>query len=420
MSATGRLVRPLRAALPDGRVVRVLSVAALADAVGNGFFIAGSAVFFTVHLGMSAGTVGLGLSLAGAAGLLASALAGRLTDRLGARRVYVALSLVQALLFACYPLLGDRTAVFFLVLCAIGVAEYGAAPAWGTLVARSVPADRRVRTRAYLRSVYNVGFSLGSLACGAVVAIGTPAAFVSLALGNAVTFAVGALVVLAVPAPPVVPAAPGGSALRYPSLRDGSFLAVTGLSAVLCLHVSVLLVALPLWVVERTDVAPSAVGALLVVNTVLVVLLQVRASGSAEQLAGAAVAARRAGILMAAACGVFALGQGRGWVAAGITLLVGVVLLTGAELLQAASAWGLPYGLAPESRLGEYQGTFGMAFSAQTMIGPALTVYLVIEHGWIGWAVLAALVLAAALLIVPATRRAARSTRAGLPVGAAA
>lgn len=393
--------------LPDGRILWALSAAAFADAVGNGFFITGSAVFFTQYLDMSAGDVGLGLSVAGGAGLVASAVGGRLTDLLGARRLYVALSLVQATLFACYPLVSDAV-TFLLVMAAIGAVEYASAPAWGTLVARSVPVNLRVRTRAYLRSIYNVGFSVGSLACGLVVAIGSPAAYVSLAVANALSFALGALVVFAVPAPPRARSASVGNQRRNGSLRNPFLFAVVGLSGVLTLHVSVLNVALPLWIVQETSLPPATIALVMVLNTVLVVLLQVRASKSADTLTGASVAARRAGVLLATACLVFALSQGGGWIVGGLAVLAGVLLLTVAELLQSVSAWGLPYGLAPEQRLGEYQGIFGIAFSAQTMIGPALTVFLVIGHGWVGWVLLGGVALAAGMLVRPATRRAAR------------
>ncbi|MFD0788063.1 MFS transporter, partial [Micromonospora azadirachtae] len=56
--------------VPPAGLTRALAVQAMVYAVGSGLFHAGSAVFFTRALGLSAAQVGLGLSIAAGVSLL--------------------------------------------------------------------------------------------------------------------------------------------------------------------------------------------------------------------------------------------------------------------------------------------------------------------------------------------------------------
>lgn len=414
--------RGLAKALPSGRTGWLLAGTALSDAAGTGFFIAGSAVFFNLHLGISAGHVGLAMSIAGGVGLVSSVVSGRWVDRIGARRMFVLMTLAQAGLFLCYPFIREGLS-FYLLLALLGALEYGSAPAWGTLVARSVPDEQRVPTRAYLRAVYNVGFSLGSLACAGVVVIGTSAAYITLVVVNAVSFAAGAVLALMIryshtpPAAAEEPTTGEGAETTGRADRSGAairnlpFVAAAACSGILAMHVSVLFVAMPLWVVAGGDGPTWLVGALLTVNTILAVLLQVRLSQSSSTLDGTVQAARRSGWFLAAACALLMVSGVVGTVTFVGVLLAVTVLVTIAELLQSASSWGIAYAVAPEERIGDYQGVFGMSLSAQALIGPGLTVYLGVEHGPYGWLALGVIVLLAAILVGPAVRRSA--TKAG-------
>ncbi|MGH3567401.1 MAG: MFS transporter [Pseudonocardia sp.] len=393
------------------RVCRRLAVATLVDASGNGFFISGSAAFFVVHLGFPAEQVGIGLSLAAGMGTVASIVIGRLTDRYGARTVYVVLAVAQGLCYACYPLVGSFWALLVVVSLA-AIADFGSAPAWGSLVGGNVPNDQRVRIRARLRTVYNIGFSVGVLLCGVVVAVGTPAAYVSLALGNATSFLVGAAVARRVPEVRI-PARSSGP-LRV-ALRDTPFLAVTLVWAVLSLHISVMLVAIPLWIVERIDgLGSMMVSVLFVLNTAMAILLQVWASRGAETWSGSAKTARRSGLLLAAGCVALAITDYIGTVFAVSLLVLATVLVTFSELFRSASSWGVVYALAPDGKLGEYLGVFGLSTSIQAMAGPGLITLLVAAFGGLGWLVVGGVAGAAALLAVPVTTRAAHRS-AGEP-----
>src|SRR5262245_35274768 len=101
-----RLVRQRGAGLlPPAGPLRRYAFVSLVDAVGTGLFLTGSTLFFTRVVGLSAGQVGLGLSLAGLAALVGAVPLGTLGDRFGHRRVWVILTVIEGALFALYPLI---------------------------------------------------------------------------------------------------------------------------------------------------------------------------------------------------------------------------------------------------------------------------------------------------------------------------
>jgi predicted MFS family arabinose efflux permease len=90
--------------LPPAGPLRRYAVISLAGSIGTGLFLAAGTLFFTRVAGLPAGLVGLGLSLAGLAAMLAAIPLGSLGDKLGHRNVWVILTALQALTYACYPL----------------------------------------------------------------------------------------------------------------------------------------------------------------------------------------------------------------------------------------------------------------------------------------------------------------------------
>jgi len=178
-------------------------------------------------------------------------------------------------------------------------------------------------------------------------------------------------------------------------------------NGLLMVYLAIPTVALPLWIVHRTAAPPWTVGALLILNTVLSVLFQVRASRGAETVPGAVRLVRRSGAALAAACLVFAVSGLAGPVTAVAVLAVAVVVLTAAELYHLAGSWGVSFGLAPEDRQGQYLGAFAMGTRIYDAAGPAVVTGLVFGLGPPGWLVLGGLLLAASLATAAAASMAA-------------
>ena len=387
-----------------------MAVADFVGALGWGAFAAGSTVFFTRSVGLSAAQVGVGLSAA-AAGLAVAVPAGRLTDRIGPIRVLITASLCSMVLFASYVLV-HSFAAFLVVVTLLGVLQRLDRISIQAVIAGLLERGDRVRVSAFLRSVNNAGFAIGATLAGVVVALDTRPAYLALPLGNVV--ATGVMVSLRSRLPRVPPAPPRNEGEpRWVALRDRPFLAVTALYGLARLDSTLLDVAVPLWILHHTQAPRPLVALLAVVNTVLVVALQVRAARGTETRHGIVRAKRSASLVMIAACFVFA---SSGWVgeSGAILLLIGgMTLLTAGELLISAAGWSMVYGLARPHAQGEYGAVFGLGTSAMQLAGPALVVLLTDRYGVIGWGAVAAVYVFVFFVIRPAMARVGE--RPGLP-----
>lgn len=386
----------LRAASP---VVRRLLLASAANSAGTGLFLAGSVVYFTRRVGLTPTQVGLGLSLAAVTGLLAAVPAGAVADRFGARGVLVALHLVRAAAFAAYPLVSGFWA-FLAVVCVIGAADRSAPPASQALTASVVPVDRRVPTLALMRAVENIGFTVGAGTAALALTVQTRVAYDAIVLGNALSFLLTAAVVAGLPRPARA-AGPAGrtGALRRLLREDRRYLRLTALDGVLALNAVVLVLGMPLWLLTRTDAPRWVVAALLLLNTVLVVALQVRAAAGVDSVPAGGRSLARGGLALGVACVLFAAAGAGGPLPLVLLLLVsGTAALTAGELWHAVGSWTASLGLAPEHARARYLAVFGLGVAGAEIVGPVLLTAGVIAHGPPGWLLLGALFAAAGLL----------------------
>ncbi len=389
----------------------ILLVSGWIDSVGTGLYLAGSAIFFTQVVGLSAARVGLGLSLAGLLGLVAQPVIGWMADRWGPRRVLVFLNLWRAAGFTAY-VFTDSFTMFVVVAALLGIGDQAVFPIYQALVERVVGVTHRVKMMARVRVVDNVGYTLGALLATVAISQGTRPVFDAIMLGNALTFVLAAALLPRVRQLPVTGAGAASAArtrLRLSALRDARYVALAGLNGILVLHIALLAIAVPLWVTLHTRAPAALVGVLLVVNTTLAILLQVRVARGSEVLRGGVTALRRGGVALALCCGLFALAPlwSDTWLVV-VTLLLGVVALTAGELLQSAGGWGLSYLLAPTRARAEYLATFGLGTSAQFVLGPTLVTVGVIDNGSFGWLGLAGCFLLTSAAVGPLARATAR------------
>lgn len=398
--------------LPPDPAQRTWALATLANTTGNGMFYTVSAIYFTQSVGLSAVQVGIGLTVAGLCGLLAGIPAGHVGDIRGPRNLLVGLAFVEAVGIAAYTVV-DSFVAFLLVACIVVTVDRSAnAVRSGMIAALGAPAER-VRLRAYLRAVTNVGISIGAPLGGIALAADTRTAYVVVILVNAATFVVAGLLILKVPAP--APRPHTGDGPRLAVLRDRPFVVVAAVHSLLALHFALLDVALPLWVVQRTEAPTWVVAVLLLVNTVTVVALQVRATRGIATPGEGAVALRQSGLVLAAACVVFALSGSVDTTLAVVLLVAGALVHVVGELLQSAGGWAVSFGLAPDDQQGQYQGLFGTGFAASSMLAPAVLTALCVTWGWPGWLVVGGIFAAAGVGIVPLVRRADRDRAVRVP-----
>ncbi|MER6591273.1 MFS transporter [Micromonospora purpureochromogenes] len=398
--------------LPEPGPARTLALSTLVNTIGRGNWLTVSALFLTRSVGLSVREVGVGLTVTALVSLIASTPMGYLADRHGPRGIQLA-ALVASGVFTAALVTVRSFPTFLVVGVLMAVADAASRGARGALIAGAVPADQRVRTRAWLRAVTNVGISVGAVVAGVGLAADTRGAYVALILLDCVTYLLAAVVLLRLAPVPPVPAPAHGP--RLIALRDRPFLAFTVLDGLMSMHFGLLNIALPLWIADHTTAPHWLVSACMLVNTVTVVLFQVRASRGTEELPGAARAARRAGVVIAVACALFAASAGVPTPVAVALLLAGALVHVVGELWHAAAGWGISFGLAPAQAQGQYQGAYGMGMQLGGMVAPVVVTSLAVGWGAPGWLVLGGLFLVLGALVPPVVRWAAR-TRPAEPV----
>ncbi|MFE7109173.1 MFS transporter [Streptomyces sp. NPDC057575] len=384
---------------PGGRNARIMLLALAVDRTGSGLWAASSVLYLTFVTHLSAQQIGVLLGVAGVAGIAGSPLAGRLAGRFPVRGLLIGCHLLRlvtlGLVLVCTG--------FDALLPVVAVTYLGdrAAKTLEMLFATRTAGERRAAYQALSRSAANAGYGVGAGLAAIGLAVGTTGAYRVLILGNALSFVVAAVLVWRTGEPAgsavevarsggAAPAAPDGRApVRKPGpWRDRGYLKFALLDIPMNLDDSVLAVGLPLWLVNRTSAPHALVPAFLVINTVLVVVLQLSVSKRAEGPRRATRAVLLYGVLMFVCCGFLAAAtRGGAWVA-GAVLLAAALLVTLAELMRSVSSWELAVLLAPQDARAAYLGVAGMSQSIQKSAGPPLLTGVVMAAGPVGWLVL--------------------------------
>ncbi|MFE3269325.1 MFS transporter [Streptomyces sp. NPDC059215] len=393
--------------MPDPGPQRVLAASNFIYTVGSGLYLTAGVLYFTEAVHLPAGQVGLGLGIAGLLALTLGVAVGHLADRLGARGIYAATLVVQALATACFVLV-DSFWPFVLAACAAAAAKAAGIAARSPLI-RHYGGDRPQEFRAYLRAVTNVGISLGAVLAGWVVQVGTLTAYQLMAIGNAIAFVVAAAILVLLPPVAPVPATGGP---RRRALRDRPYLLLTALDGIMAIQFKVLTVAIPLWIVGATTAPHWLISSTMLTGTLIVVAFQVRASRNVDSPAAGAHAYRRAGVAFFLACSLISLSAGIPAWAAATLLITAVVIHTVGELWHSAAGFEVSFALAPRHATGQYLGVFGLGAGLAEALGPGLLIALCISWGRPGWYVVGAMLILTGLAAPPAVRWAQRHQHA--------
>ncbi|MCB5910013.1 MFS transporter [Streptomyces pinistramenti] len=390
----------MKIGIPRGPV-RVLTIASFITTLGSGLYLAGSMLFFTRVVGLSVASVSAGLAVSTFVGLLSGLPLGAVADRVGPRGLYVATQGIQAVAMFLFPT--THTFAGFLTLVTVAaVGQRGAQAVSGALIARISEPGQRTRVRGYLRAVTNLGLGIGAAAAGVALQLDSTAGYTLLILANGLSFLAAAGMLLMIPSVEPVPRPP--DARRMEAVRDRPYLALSLLCGVIAFQYDVISLILPLWLVSHTTAPRWWLSALLVVNTAVVVLFQVRATRGVRGPLPASSALRGAGFLSLAGCTVLAFAAGVSAPVAAALLLVGVLLLSWGELGLAAGAFEISFGLAPEHAQGQYQGTFNLADGVVRAASPIVLTTLCLQWGRTGWLVLGVILALCGLATRPLTR----------------
>jgi MFS family permease len=389
----------------DRRVRVLLLTGSGAFSIGQGLYGTLAIVYALNVVHVSTTGVGTAFSAAGVAGLIAILPAGYVADSFNIKATAVVVSGLLAVTLALLALARDFPSLV-LVVCLITILEKGNSVIRQTMISHLVSSQHRVRAQAEIRTAFNAGFAIGAAATAPVLATSSPAAFrLTLAAAAAlylVTCAVSALL-------PHTPNPRRESLPRaFVAIKDRRFVTISLVNSVLSLHISLLEVAIPLWVVTRTSVSGSLVGVLIVINTVLTIGLQVPLSKGSETVAGGRRALVRSSVMGFVATVLFGVSGIPDGVGLEIGLLVaGVGVLTACEVIQSAGSWGVSFGLSPIEHRGRYLAVFAYGSAIQGAVGPVLVSVLFVLFGGVGWVLLGAVMLLGGLAmrwVIPAAQ----------------
>ena len=376
---------------PGGRDARIMLAALFLDRTGSGVWMSTSVLYFTFVSHLSAGRVGLLLGTSGVVGIVASPIAGRMAERFPVRTILLACHLLRVVTLTLIPMCHSFAALFAAVT-ATTIADR-ASKTMEILFATQAAGDERATYRALSRVVMNAAFALGAGIAAVAVAIGTDTAYHAVVVGNGLSYlGVAALVWRTSPRTPQGAAGTaagteegnGRRPARNP-WRDPGYLLFVLLDIPLNIDDSVLNIGLPLWAVTRTSMPHALIPGFLVINTVMVVLLQMPVS---NRVVGARPAARAVawyGVALLGCCALVAVSGHGGAAVASIALLAAAVVLTVAELVRSVVSWELATSLAPADAQASYLGVAGMAQGIQRSAGSVVLTDAVLAAGPVGW-----------------------------------
>jgi MFS family permease len=397
--------------VPESRTRRVYLLATLINTYGLGLILTAMTLYGIKVVHLTAGRAGLALTIAGLVGLLAAMPVGALADRRGPREINRLAMLLMAAAGAGFVLFA-RGFVSYLIVATVQASALSASITTDVALLRRVGGEEATTFRAQMQVVLNLGISLGVATCGVAIQLNTVNAYRALFLGQALTSLIGVAVLGRLPKFEPLPGAHEESVVA--ALKDRPFLAYTVLSGVMYMQYFVLALLLPVWIVYHTHAPRWSVSAFVIVNTVLVVLFQVRIGKTVQTIKQGGAVIRRAGVIFLVSCSAIGLATGiPAWAA--LLLLAGAVALhTYGELWHSSGTFALDFGLAPEHAQGQYQGLVGMGNGAGQALSPFVLIGLVLAGGRLGFVLLGAW-FALLGLAAPAVARWGERTRPGTP-----
>ena len=327
------------------------------------------AIYLTRSLGYSTAFAGLVLGGVGLGAVVASLVAGVLSDRWGRRPVLLWSQVATTVTLTAMAFWTEAAAVVGLAVL-LGFFSNATRPAYSAMMADVVPAVDRVRAFSLHYWGVNLGFATAAIVGGALASTG----YRTLFLADAATTLVFAVLIY-VKVPESHPGlrvgaeaghGPTGSLLDV--LRDRVFVVYMALTFCFALVFMQHMSTLPVQMVDD-GLEPSQYGVVISLNAVLIVLVTVPITRWVERFAPAHVLAVAA-VFVGVGFGATA------WASTMTAYALTVVVWTIGELIASSIGPAVVADLSPESMRGRYQGAFTFTFSAAALIGP-------VGGGWV-------------------------------------
>jgi predicted MFS family arabinose efflux permease len=334
-------------------------------------------LYLTRHIGTSAALAGLAVSAYGLGGIVTGPIAGRLCDRLGPFTVMRASLALTGVILMVIPLAHSFGVVVLLVFVWALIAD-ATRPATMSALSSAAAPEQRKAAIALNRLGVNLGMSIGPAVGGFLALVSFPLLFVVDGLTSLAAAGVLSLLLRPEDVRLVAHASsprgdeesedvavePSGRQAVEPGVwRDRTALTFLLAMVLVGLVFTQSQGAMSVYVVRDLHYRESFFGALFVVNTLMIVALEVPLN-----LAMAHWPHRRALIL-----GMLLTGIGFGAMGAAKAvgpLVATVVVWTFGEMITFPVGTAYLADLAPRGRMGEYMGAYSSTFSLSVIIGP--------------------------------------------------
>jgi predicted MFS family arabinose efflux permease len=394
------LIRAVRAYLRsiDPRLPRsvwTLEAGGLVNAFGNGITYPFVVIYLHNVRGFSLGTAGLVLAANGAVSLLASPLAGWLSDRIGGRLTLAGALVFMAAGIASFPLVREPWHAF-LAMAVVGAGNGSFWPSQSTLLAGLAPVARRHAAYALQRVSRNLGIGLGGLTGGLIATTSDPTSFTILFLIDAATF-LGFIAVLPfVPDPELPPVEEGARPGRYRDvLRDRLLLGIVAVNVVFVSAGYAVIELLPVFAKNEAHVSERGIGVIFLVNTLVIVFAQLPIARALEGRRRMPALALMTVLWATAWMIVLVCGATlEAIAAASVFALAGLVFGLG-ECFHGPTQGALVADLAPPRLRGRYMALSTISWEIGFVIGPAIGGFVLDRQPLALWPLAAAVCLLA-------------------------
>jgi len=351
----------------------LLMTAVFIDMTGGFLIFPFFSLYFTEKFGVGLTQVGLIYAIWSITGLLGNAVGGALTDRTGRKGMVIyglVLSALTSLALALAP-------TFFWVYFATaigGTFSSVSQPAHQAMVADILPKEQYSDGYGMLRVIANVAFAIGPAIGGLLASV----SFTLLFFLDAVSSILAALFI----ARYLKETQPSESSDKVKNqsvrevfrgylepLKDFKLIAVIVLSALVGIVYFQWYFAVPVFMRDVHQFAPSVYGGLMSFAGVLVIIFQLPLTRKLKPIA--------AMNLMAISGLIFAIGFGLFSIISAISLFVLVFsIITFGEMIFFPTREAVVAKLAPEDLRGRYMAVAGLAFSLPNIVGPTMAGYL--------------------------------------------
>jgi MFS family permease len=385
--------------LPHLGSARPFAFALAIDAFGSGLFLPFSLLYFHHVGGLSLTQAGLGLSIAMLMAVPAPLFAGVLLDRSSPRRIMLLTNTARVAGFLGFLFVHDLWALIAVALL-VAVSDRLFWVAHPALVAELAGSGGRDRWFGLTTALRCAGLGTGGLLAGLVISDLGTLGYQSLAIANAISYAVAALLIsrLEIPSHGQIPLA--ASVSRQGGLKavlaDRAFCGLVAINLLFGIARTVILVGLPVFTVQVLDAPAWLAGALYATYTVIIALGQTSVVRRLEghrrtrALMFAAVLWAMSFLLLASASLLPPV------LLAGFLFVV-TGLYTAAVVLHAGVIDALVVEAAPDRLRARYVGVYHLSWAVANAMAPGLFSILLSWQPTLPWIALALLLLLAAV-----------------------